>query len=308
MADGSQVAERYVVESTPGTTPVDSTAWKVFPISGSGGLSAQPVTSASNRVRSDRGKTAPSVVGYDINGGYSAFDFKADQVDDFFESALSNTFNTGVLVNGNTLKTMTIERQFNDLTDKYLKYRGAAVNTLNLQFANIRDRVTLTPTFIAMTHDNDDTTSSVGSGSVLAETTNRALTVLDLSNLTLSGTTGFCVESGSIQINNNLTAKLCAGSINAIDLIQGLFEVNGSLTLHTTDSSWQLLADRDGAVQVDLSFDLSDGTTTYSFDIPTVTVTLPDPTGVTANESVMLNVTIDASQADGSYTLQITKS
>ena len=213
------------------------------------------------------------------------------------------------MTNASKLKTFSFERQFNDLTDKYLKYRGAAVNTLDMQFAQVDSKVMITNSFIAMTHDNDDSTSAVGAGSVAIETSNRAMTVLDLSNLTLGGTTGYCLEDGSIQTNNNIRPKKCAGQANgnAVDLLLGDFGVTGNIVLHTTDNSWALLADRDTANGIGFSFDLSDGSTTYSFDFPSVHVEFPDPSGEAKNTSVMLNVNLEASQTDGSYTMQITK-
>jgi len=134
------------------------------------------------------------------------------------------------------------------------------------------------------------------------------MTVLDLSNLSLGGTTGFCIESGSIQTNNNIRAKKCAGSFDAVDLLLGTFNLTGGLTLHTTDNSWALLANRDESTAIPLSFDLSDGTTTYSFNIPSVHVEFPDPTGEAADTSVLLDITIDASKTDGANTIEIVKS
>jgi len=311
MAQGSAVAERYVRETVVGTTPVDSTNWQGIPLSGDGGLSAQPVKVESNRVRSDRGRSAGSVVGFDINGAYAPFSFKADQVDDYFEMVCANTFGAvtaGVLTNGSALQTATVEREFTDETNKFIQYKGATVSQLDMDFATVRQEVTLTPTFVAMTSDNTATASLVGAGSVVAETTNRSLTVGDVSNLTLDAVGGYCITSGTLSIVGNVDPKLCAGSFDAVELTLGQFALSLSMTLETTDDSWALLAKRDAGDTFPVAFDISDGTNTYSFVIPDVQAEFPDPNATTENESVTIDLSLEAYQADGSYTIQITKS
>ena len=310
MSESNQIREIFVREVTNGVTPVDSTAWVDYPISGAGGVGATPVVNQSPRVRNDRGMSAPKVVGYDINGSYAQSEFKADQIDPILEGVMCDTFSAGVLTNGTDLLTHSFERQFGDLTDKYLKYKGVAFNQFDLTFLNVRSDVLFSTSVVGMTHDNDDTTSDVGAGSIQAETTNRAMTVLDVSNVSLDSTTGYCISSGTLTVNNGIQPVLCAGEANgnATDLNLGTFSLSGNITLRNTDNSWQFLASRDSQDPVPFSFDLSDGTTTYSFSIPTVHLNMPDPTSAGANAIVYLNVDFSASQADGSYTMQITKS
>lgn len=306
MAESSAVKEIYVPEVTPGVTPANATGWQSYPLSGAGGLSATPVKVESNEVRGDRGKSAPVVVGFDVAGGYAEADFKANQFDKLIESALASSFSAGNIKNGSTLKTFTVERQFTDLTNKFLKYKGAAVNEMDLKFANVRDKVTIGFSMMAMSHLSSETASSVGTGSILPTTTSRAMTVLDLSNVTLGGVTGYCIGSGDLKTSNGLRPMECAGQLNIVGLMLGTFNVSGNLSLHTTNDSWALLAKRDSSEALPFSFQLSDGINSYTFNFPSVHVEFPDPTGEAENTSIMLNLSFDASQG-ATHTMEIVK-
>jgi len=311
MAESSAVQELYVKEDVVGTTPVDSPDWKVYPISGAGGLGTTPQTLQSPRVRSDRGRGAPTTVGFNVDGQYAPVEFKADAFDDILESGLSSTFGAtaaGQLENGREIKSFTFQRQFTDLTDKYLKYTGCAVNTMSWVFGDIDQYVTIAANMIALGHDSDSTTSSVGAGSIQPETTNQSMTVLDVSDITLGGTTGYCVESGTIETNNNYRVRRCAGEIDGQELLLGTFYADVNLTLHTTDASWTLLAARDASTPLDFSFAVSDGTTTYTVTLPNVTVSLPDPTAEAENTSIVLQIVASGFQVDGANTIEVVKS
>lgn len=301
------VQEIAVKETTLGVTPVDSTAWFPIPTAGSGGLTSTPVKLESNRFRSDLGKSAMSVVGFDVEGQYPPFEFKVDEVDPYYESVMRNTFTAGVLENGSTLQSYSVQRGFSDLTSKYLNYRGAIVTQLDLVFANVREQVTISPTFGALTHQSDAVASAVGAGSVVAATTNRALTVLDLTNFSLAGLTSLCVQEGSLALINTANPLYCAGDISASDYNVGDFQITGAITVVTTDDSWRFFADKDASTGLPLSFDLGDGAANYAHLIPNVQVEFPDPTTVPSGESINLELTISAFQDEGSYTLQVTK-
>ena len=301
------IQEIAVKEVTLGVTPVNSPDWFSIPIAGSGGLSSTPVKVESNRVRNDLGVSAGSVVGSDIVGQYPAFEFKADQVDPYYESVMRGVFTVGVLENGIVLQSYSVQRGFDDLTNKYLNYTGAIVTQLDLVFSNVRELVTLSPTFTALTHKSDAVVSAVGTGAIVAETANRALTVLDLSNLSLAGLTTLCVQEGSLSLVNTATPRYCAGTADGVSFDLGNFILTGTLTVVTTDDSWRFFADKDASTGLPFSFDLSDGSTSYAHVIPNVQVEFPDPTTVPSGEVVTLELSMAAFQVEGSYALQVTK-
>ncbi len=305
----NNVVDIYVKETTFNTTPVDSPDWKTFPLSGAGGIGSTPTTVESTTVRSDRGRYAPIKVSREVTGTMPA-EFRADEFDQLIEAAFMSAFSTGVLSNASTKQSFTFERQFTDLTTKYLVYSGVRVNGFTLTWA-VDQKAEITFDFMGIGSDSDNVASLVGSGTLAPVTANRIMSVVDVSNITVGGTTGYCVESFSLTVTNNMESNKCAGSANgdSVDQLEGSFSVTGNMTLMTTDNSWSLIANKDDQTAVDISFDMSDGTTTYNHDIHEAYVIFPDPSGQGLDTSIPLDITFSAAQNETeSATYTITKS
>lgn len=298
----------YVAETVLGTTPTDSTDWKTFPLAGADGLNMENITTRSNQVRSDRGLSDSVKTGETVAGALPT-EFQADQHDDLLEAACMSAFSTGVLKNGSTRSSFAFERNFADLTDKYIVYNGVRVNGFTIT-ADQDSPVTLSFETMGLTSDDDNAASLVGAGTLSAVATTAIMSSADVDNISLDSVTSYCVESLNLTATNNMEAKRCFGTANgaAVDNLEGSFEVTGSMVVATTDGSWALLADKRANTPIPISFDLTDGSTTYTFEIPRAYINFPDPSGQGLNTSVMLNINIEASQdATEAATLVITK-
>lgn len=299
----------YVAESTLGTTPVDDAGWKTFPLAGADGLNMENITTRSNQVRSDRGLSDSIKTGETVAGALPS-EFQADQHDDLLEAACMSAFSTGVLKNGSTRQSFTFERNFGDLTNKYIVYAGVRVNGFTLTVSQ-DDPVTISFETVGLTSDDDNIASLVGAGSLAAVSTNAIMSGADVDEVSIDSVTSYCVESMDLTVTNNMEAKRCFGTPNgaAVDQLEGSFEVSGNMTVATTDASWALLAEKRANTPIPISFDLTDGTNTYQFSIPRAYINFPDPSGQGANTSVMLNISISAAQDETeAATLVITKS
>lgn len=308
-ASSNNASTIYVAESTLGTTPTDSTAWKTFPVAGASGLTMRNITTQSTRVRADRGRSGLIKTGEEI-GGPLPTEFQADQHDDLIESALMSAFSTGVLTNGSTRTSYTFQENFGDLTNKYEIYKGVRVNGFNLS-AEIDGKADMTFNLIGITHDSDDTASLVGSGSVAAVSTNPVMSIIDLGNVLIDGISGLCLESVNLEVTNNAQAKRCANGSDSgtVDVIEGSFFVSGTVVVGLDDNSYALLARKKSNTAVGISFDLGDGTTTYNFNIHEAYMNFDEPTNQGQDSLIMLNIDFEAAQNDAATaTLTITKS
>lgn len=297
----------YAPETVLGVTDVDSVNWKTFPLAGADGLNSENITTASTRVRGDRGGNGLIKTGETVAGSEPT-EFQADQHDDLIASALMTPVGAS-MANASVRSSYSFERDFGDLTNKYIVYNGVRVNGMNLSVA-IDQKADLSFDVVGLTSDDDNVASLVGAGTLAPVSTNAVMSIKDLGNVSVGGTTGYCLESLNLTTTNNMEAKRCAGSANgaAVDQLEGEFTVTGSMVLATTDATWALLTTKRDNTPIEVSFDLSDGTTTYTFTVHEAFINFPDPSGQGQNTSIMLNIDFTARQSESdSATLTIVK-
>jgi len=130
MADADQVTVKYVVESTYGVTPTDSSNWKYLRITGEN-LTAEPVTEESEELPGTQKGVVDVVNNGQTVGGDIPFEFSAATFDDMLEAALGGTWTTNVLTDGNTERSFTFEKNYPDIS-QFIAYKGETVNSLSL--------------------------------------------------------------------------------------------------------------------------------------------------------------------------------
>lgn len=299
----------YVKEIVLGVTPTDSPNWNTFPLAGADGLNMTNVTTASTRVRGDRGSNGTIKTGETVSGSVPS-EFQADQFDDLIESAVMGEFSAGTLVNAAIKSSYAFERNLGDLTNKYIVYNGVRVDTMSLD-APTREKINIEFGLMGLTSDDDNAASLVGAGSVAPVSSNRVMSFGDLGAVTIDGVSGYCIESLSLNTTNNLEEKVCASSPNgaAVDQLEGTFELTGNIVVATTDSSWALLATKRTNTPVPIVIPITDGTVTYTITIHEAFINFPDPSGQGQNSSIPLNIDFTARQSDAaSATVTIVKS
>lgn len=210
------------------------------------------------------------------------------------------------LVIGTTVKSLSMEKKFLDLTTKGINYRGMIVNTAEINVAfgalvggsfgfNGNDYVAFAQASDAMT--NGRTVSA-------AATTNTLNGSVDMPFLA-SGDTGtfdaasIDIESVNIQLNNNNAAKNVIGDIAPRGYSAGTCQVQVAINAYLTDTAWGLLANKLDQTAFEIGFMVQNGEGWYGFFMPAVQVSFDDPASGGANQQITLEMNGSAKVGPG---------
>lgn len=292
MSDSNDVSVYYVLESTYNTTPVDSTDWQEVRFTGES-LTATTNREDSSEVRNDRQITSSSKVSRQVSGGFN-FELSTGTFDDLIEAAIGGTWTTDVLEVGTTKRSFSIEKNLGTDVGRYEQMTGMRVGQMDL---NIATNSLLTGSFTFMgAGETIGSTSAVGAGSVTAATVNDVLNATsDIGTITIDGSsTGICVSSLSISVNNNLREINCVGKEFADDIGWGSSAITGSIETYLTTEMFDNLQKVSDNDDVAITFPVSDGTNTYTILLPRVKLSADSPQAGSKDSDVMISFTFTA--------------
>ncbi|MGB0749055.1 MAG: phage tail tube protein [Magnetospiraceae bacterium] len=127
---------------------------------------------------------------------------------------------------------------------------------------------------------------------------NPVLAAPDAANIMVGGTTTpLYFTELSARIANNLRAQQAVGSLGALGIAYGRREVTGTCNAYFEDDEFYSLF-VNGA-ETELSFDLSDGTNTYTFWLPRVKLRTAEITTPGVNQNMLQNVGFQALYDNG---------
>lgn len=175
-----------------------------------------------------------------------------------------------------TVNQFTIEKQFSDLTNKYIQIKGCRVGQLDLSFV-IDEIVTGTITFAGAT-GLEASASLVGSGSESAATGQDVLAGnVDTDFVLYDGvdiaSSGIVITRIDLSINNTLRPNKSLTSEAPIDQKAGTHRFTGTIECYVEDESWEIYQDMLNNVEVSLKWKVtgSDGKG-YIFNLPKIKV------------------------------------
>lgn len=280
MSESNRTQLRYVPEVTYGVTPINDPGWKPIPFN-SEGLNVGPTTVQSQRIRgTDRMPADLKKTGIEV-GGPVAIEFSFGDFDDFLEAAMYGTWATNVLTLGTTRKSFTLEKQFADLTSKFIQLKGCCVGQLDLSFA-VDEIVTGSMQFMGA-NGLEAASSLVGTGSEAAPSGNEVFAGnVDMDSVTYDGTSmassGIIPLRIDLSINNALRARRSLLSQTPVDTRAGTARVSGVLECYVADESWEIYQDMLNNTAVSLAWTATDsGGSGYTFSLGEVKVTGPAP-------------------------------
>lgn len=229
FAQGSRSQLAYVVEAVYGTTPVTPSMIEL-PIN-THSLSMSKEVLTSEEIRSDR-MTTVSRHGARQVGGDITVEFRADDYDDFLESAMFSTFNVDSLIKtGTTLKSLTLEDGMLDVT-QYRTFTGCVVNTFSMSLS-VNSMVTATfgmvgkdGVFSGTPLDADITEAS---GNDPYDGNNFIATIKE------GGSTIATVSSLEFTLDNGINPTFVLGSNTTPQLEYGRADISGTLTAYFED-------------------------------------------------------------------------
>ena len=280
MADTNTTSLAIVAESTFGTTP--SNGFKFVRATGES-LNFNINNTQSAEIRADRNvqdiiRTDASASG-DIN-----FELSFGAFDDLLEGLMCADYSSDVLVNGITAKSFSIEKKFElGGTDRYHLFKGMRVSSMSLDLS-AGDIVSGAFSFIgkemtAATSPTDSTITAATTAPIMNAVNN--VVQLQEGGSTLSDS----VMSLSLTVENNLRTQNAIGSLGAVGIGLGEFNVSGSMSVYFSSGGIfnKFLNGTDSSIQ----FQLSDGSNSYTFLIPKVEYTSGSVTAGSTNADVM---------------------
>ena len=198
---------------------------------------------------------------------------------------------------GTTQKSFSIEKAFLDLSNKALIYRGQIANTFNVSVA-YGEVVTGSIGFVGTDRDQADslaefiTTGRTINPSASTSSLNGSIDMPFISSSSLGelSPVDFCIQSLSIDLDNNNNAQNCIGKIGPKNFSAGSASVSVSLSAYLADDTWGVLARKLDQTAFSLGFLIKNAEGGYGFYLPAVQVSFSDPSVSGANTDISLEM------------------
>ena len=207
---------------------------------------------------------------------------------------------------GTTKKSFSIEKQFLDLSNKGINYRGmlASEMALNVNYGELvngsfsfsgNDYETFSAAVDAITNgrtiDAPATTNTLNGSIDMPVLINSATGAL--------GPASFYIQGVTLNLNNNLTAQNAIGNVAPVDYSAGTANIAVTINSYLADSNWAILGKKLTQEDFALGFILKNGGGAYGFYLPAVQVTFDDPASAGQNQDVTLNMSGTAKVGTG---------
>ena len=261
FAQGSRTGLSYVVEDSFGSTPGSPTMLTIPYATHSLGLSKERVQGRdilSDRIpRIDRHGTR-------MAEGNIVVDFRADDYDDFLESAFFSEIATdGTMSTGITPKYLTIEDRAEDIT-QYRQFTGMAVSQMTM---NVAPNQLIETTFAMMGQDLVQAQTSLGTPTDASG--NNAFDSFS-GDISEGGGTVTNISSIDFTLSNSLAPTPVVGSRTTPQLEYGRSVVTGNVSFYYEDET--IIDKFLDEVESSISFTLDDPVsgTSYTFNFPAV--------------------------------------
>ena len=253
-------------------------------------FTATPRTAISQTVRVDRHKSDQFITGLDVLGGYD-FELVPGKHDEFMEAAMHGTWTGDVLRIGTTDRSFSIEKSYTDLTTvQYAMMTGMRADTFSL---NMAYGAPVTGRFTFMGNGVETGTSTfINTGTVTPSTISEVFNAsADFGNLMIDGAAAtICARSAGLTVNNNMRPIECMGEAAPSNQAKGSAMVEFNFEAYMDEGSWALYEKALTQTDSQIEFTLTQGTASYSFDLPRVKLNgeMPQSTGL--DTDVFLNL------------------
>jgi len=214
------------------------------------------------------------------------------QTDLLVDETAAMTINTlAQITNGTTLTTMALERQYNDLTNKFVHYLGMAVNGFTLEGAN---GDLFKPSFDLI--GKSEVSAASTDGSATAAPTNDVMSAVDHLQYLWEGTTAKTALGCGFTVANNLRQRFAMGTLGATDIGTGVAAVTGSLQVYLEDETLldKYLNQTESWLAFEVADEVSSQGNSYIFDFPRIKFTDGGRSAGRQNQDIIADLTWQA--------------
>lgn len=267
FANTSETQFALVEETTLGTTPA-SPSWKKFRIT-SESLIYDITNTTSSEIRPDVDVSDLIQTGASASGDFSFELSYGSEFDTLFEHALRGAFVSSRLDGGTSKKSLSLEKKFEvGSPDEFLRFEGCRIGSLEL---NVQANSIITGSASIMGLSSSVATSEESGATYTDANTNDVMAAPDVASITVGSTSGTIYFTDlSWSLNNNVAAQNAVGSLNAVGIRYGLREITGSMTAYFDALSQQMYDDFVAGTEASLTYQMTDGTNTYTVTFPRI--------------------------------------
>lgn len=263
VAGGSRARLAYIAENTWGTTPTSPAFKEINPTKHSLGLEKEGFQSET--IRSDR-QIDDFRHGVRQSSGEIGIEFRAESWDDLLQAALMGTWTTDVLKAGATRRSFTFERYFADIA-RYRRSTGCEINSFSLECPASG---IVTGSFGIIGKDDSGSGTAIASSTYTADPSSNVMDSLT-GTVDVGGSGSAVITSIKLSLENGIENQAVVGSNTRIRGAAGRSKVTGEVTaFYDADT---LLDAFDNETETSISFSLTDGDNTYTFDLPRIKFT-----------------------------------
>jgi hypothetical protein len=278
MSSGAKVTSYLIPEVTPGVTP-ETGPWETLRLTGNT-LSPTVNTQASDEITDSRVSQGSVATSTDIQGDLTA-ELSYGSFDRLFEAGFYGTWNNDVLTVGDTRRTFTVAKNFNDVS-VFTLFKGMHVSTFALDIPS-DGKITATFTLMGLDYADNGTVSSVGT--INPPTTTPFMSNINVGTLTVDGQSlegVACVSGLTISLDNSLQTQRCLGNnkLGPGAHIATEAAITGTITMAWSNRAWQIWKNTFTRAPIALSFPITDSLgNEYTFDFPAIEVDGDLPNG-----------------------------
>lgn len=199
-------------------------------------------------------------------------------------------FQLASITAGTTFITYNAEKEHEDLATVFQQFAGLAIDRKTLSVT--ADGI-ITGSFGFLGRKQQNAAASLGSGANTAAAANGVMTGVDDVALTLEGLAAYDITAFTLELRNNLRARLQVGTLGAISIGTGTINLTGTLNAYFEDVARldkYLNFTESGIAQVLQDVD-GNG---YIFDIPAVKYSLGQANVGGINQDVLTELTWQA--------------
>lgn len=277
MSSGARVTSYLISETTPGLTP-DTGAWDTLRLT-SNTLSPTVNTQVSDEITESRISQGSVASSADIQGDLVG-ELSYGSFDKLLEAAFYGTWTGDVLTVGDTRRTFTIAKNFNDVS-VYTLFRGMHASVFALDIPS-DGKITATFTMAGLDYADGDTSTV---SSINPPTDSPFMSNLNVGTITVDGQSlegVACVSALTINLDNSLQAQRCIGNSKLGPGAQIATEaaITGTVTLAWSNRAWQIWKNTFTRKTIALEFPITDSLgNRYDLAFPAIEVDGDLPNG-----------------------------
>jgi Phage tail tube protein len=300
FAVGTNVKLGYVAEVTPGITP--ASALQLVRITG---FTPGGTKTSTQSVEMTTAREIADYIQTEAKGGWSFnHEFSYGNLDGLLESLFGAAFTTNVLKVGNTLKTLTSEVQFTDIT-QFCAFLYTIVNDFTL---SVKKGSIINGTMGALSFFPIWSGTTVGTGAASAAPTNSVMDPVASVQLIQEGGAGAVAGPAdfTMHLSNGIIDFPQLSSLDPAALAYGQFKAEGTLSAYFADRTY---VDKWAAwTDTSLTFTLGGAAALkYAFFFPKVKLSDVKITGIAVNSPVVASMNWSAKIDATNTTCRITR-